>query len=114
MILLKSTLIYLESHFLSEDYPVQLVETNLDRGAAINRENLLKPNPIYPINAVPTVPTRPKFKPVFIITYNPHNPDLRKWLWENYHILEANTKMKKIFPQPPSVVFRQHPNLKKH
>ena len=78
------------------------------------RENLLKPKPMYPINAVPAVPTKPKFKPVFIITYNPHNPDLRKWLRENYHILEADIKMKKIFPRPPSVVFRQPPNLRKH
>ena len=64
----------------------------------------MKPKPIYPINAVPTVPT---------ITYNPNNPELRKWLRENYHILEADTKMKKKIPQPPSVVFRQPPNLNK-
>ena len=77
------------------------------------REDLLKPKPAYPIHAVPPVPVKPKFKPVFIITYNPHNPDLRKWLKEHYYILEADRKMKEIFPRPPSVVFRQPPNLKK-
>ena len=75
---------------------------------------MLKPKPIHPINAVPTVPVNPKFKPICIITFNPHNPDLRIWLRENYHILEADSKMKKIFTRPPSVVFRQPPNLKKH
>ena len=43
------------------------VFTLLERGAALTRENLLKTKPIYPINAVPTVPTKSKLKPVFII-----------------------------------------------
>jgi hypothetical protein len=86
-------------------YPVQLVETNLERVVALTSENLLKPKPIDPINAVPTVPTKPKFKPVFNCYLKPTQPC--KWLRENYHILEADTKMKKIFPRPPSVVFRQ-------
>ena len=44
--------------FSERGYPVQLVETNLERGAALCRENLLN-------NSVPTVHTKPKFKPVF-------------------------------------------------
>ena len=104
----------LREKFIERGYPVNLVNTNLMKGAALIREDLLKPKPAYPINAVPIVARKPKFKPVFIITYNPHNPDLRKWLREYYHILEADKKMKEVFPQPPSVVFRQPSNLKKH
>ena len=56
--------------------------------------------------------TKPKYIPTFIITYNPHNPELRKWLKEVHFILLADRKLAKIYPHPPSVTFRQPKNLK--
>ena len=58
------------------------------------------------------VPSKPKFIPTFIITYNPHNPPLKKWLNEIHFILLADKKMEKVFPNPPSVSIRQARNLK--
>ena len=48
----------------------------------------------------------------FIITYHPHAPDIRKWVREAHPILLSDSKLKEIYPRPPSVVFRQAPNLK--
>ena len=48
----------------------------------------------------------------FIITHNPHNPPLSKWLQETFLILQADSKMRQIYQTPPSVSFRQGRNLK--
>ena len=64
----------------------------MKRGAAIHRADLLKP--------------------MFIITYNSHNPNLHKWLRDNHNIFLADRKMAKIFPSPPSVSYRQPRSLK--
>ena len=89
-----------------------MVESELDRGSRLNRADLLKPKPVYPHQACPTVQSKPKYIPTFIITYNPHNPELRKWLKEVHFILLADHKLAKIYPHPPSVTFRQPKNLK--
>ena len=78
----------------------------------MSRAVLLKPKPVYPHQACPAVQSKPKFVPTFIITYNPHNPELRKWLQEVHFILSANPKLAEIYPNPPSVTFRQPRNLK--
>ena len=91
-----------------------MVEENLNKGASLQRMDLLKPRPSYPTNAVPATQIKPKFKPTFIITYNPNNPDLRGWLRETYFILQSDSKMAKIYPRPPSVVFKQARSLKNH
>ena len=64
----------LRSKFIERGYPCDLVENNLDRGARIPRADLLKPTHVYPQQACPTLVSKPKFSPTFIITYNPHNP----------------------------------------
>ena len=104
----------LRKKFSERGYPTQVVEENLNKGASLQRMDLLKPRPSYPTNAVPATQIKPKFKPTFIITYNPHNPDLRGWLRETYFILQSDSKMAKIYPRPPSVVFRQARSLKNH
>ena len=63
-----------------------MVDCELDRGSKLNRADLLKPKPVHPHQACPTVQSKRKFLPTFIITYNPHNPELRKWLKE-VHLL---------------------------
>ena len=90
----------LKKKFLERGYPCQLVEENLKRGAAIPRADLLKPKPVYPQQDCPTPLSKPRFTPTFIITFNPHNPNLHKWLRDNHNILLADTKMAKIFPTP--------------
>ena len=104
----------LRQKFEERGYPLELVEQNLSRGAVLNRADLLTPKPPYPTDVVPTIKMKRKFKPIFIITYNPHNPDLRSWVKENYFILQADRKMVKVCPRPPLVVYRQSPNLQKH
>ena len=101
----------LKQKFLERGYPLEMVRENLARGAALDREDLLKPK-CYPSQATPAVPTKSKFVPTFIITYNPHNPPLKKWLKETFLILQSDKKMKKIYEKPPSVTFRQARNLK--
>ena len=93
-------------------YPVEMVEENLCRGVALERADLLRPRPVYPHQACPVLPSKKKFSPTFIITYNPHNPPLHQWLKEVYFILQADRKMGKVFPHPPSVSYRQAKNLK--
>ena len=39
--------------------------------------------------------------PTFIITYNPHNPKLKKWIKEVQFILLADPKLAKVDPKPP-------------
>ena len=102
----------LSKKFKDRGYPYDLVEENLRRGISIPREDLLKPKPVYPHQACPTLPTKPKFSPTFIITYNPHNPKLQDWLRETHKLLLEDQKMKKIYPCPPSVSYRQARNLK--
>ena len=101
----------LKQKFLERGYPLDIVRENLARGAALDREDLLKPK-CYPSQATPAVPTKPKFVPTFIITYNPHNPPLKEWLKETFLILQSDKKMKQIYEKPPAVTFRQARNLK--
>ena len=103
----------LHAKFVERGYPVSLVEENIQRVAMIERTDLLKPKPIYPYNACPTQPaSKHKFVPTFIITYNPHNPKLREWLQKAHFILLADPQIAQIFPNPPSVSYRQGRNLK--
>ena len=48
------------------------------------------------------------------MTFNPHNPPLRKWVKEFHFILLAHPKLAEIYPpeSPPSVTYRQPRNLK--
>ena len=102
----------LRKKFLERGYPCQIVEENLFRGVSIPREELLKPKPVYPQQACPTLPTKQKFFPTFILTFNPHNPPLREWLTRYQHILLEDKKMCQIYPSAPSVSYRQPRNLK--
>ena len=75
-----------------------MVEENLNKGMALDRVDLLKLR-TYPSQAV-SVPhggLKPKFRPTFIITYNPNNPPLKKWLKETFNILQVDNKMAKIY-----------------
>ena len=101
----------LKRKFVDRGYPVDMVDLELDRGSKLSRVGLLRPKPVYPHQACPTVQSKPKFVPTFIITYNPHNPELRKWLREVHFILLADPKLAKVYPHPPSVTFRQTKNL---
>ena len=102
----------LKEKFKERGYPVELVEHNLQRGLAMDRLDLLRPKPMYPHQASPVLPSKPKFLPTLIVTFNPHNPPLREWIQGIHFILLADKKMSKIFPNPPSVSFRQGRNLK--
>ena len=55
---------------------------------------MLKPKPVYPEQDCPAPLSKPK------------------WLRDNHNILLADRKMAKIFPNPPSVSYRQPRSLK--
>ena len=102
----------LKQKFIQRGYPLEMIDRELKRGSLLSRADMLRPKPVYPQQACPIVPSKPKFMPTFIITYNPHNPQLKKWLEEVHFILLADHKVAKIYPKPPSVSFRQPKNLK--
>ena len=102
----------LKEKFIERGYPVEMVERELARGSILSRAALLRPKPVYPHQGCPVLPVKNKFRPTFIITYNPHNPQLRKWLQEVHFILLAHPKLSKIYPQPPSVSYRHPKNLR--
>jgi hypothetical protein len=52
------------------------------------------------------------FSPTFTITYNCHYPPLHEWIRENHFLLLADEKIIKIYPNLPSVSYRQPRNLK--
>ena len=54
----------LKEKCLATGYPIQLIIENLARGAALDREDLVKPN-FYPTQATPVLPSKPKFIPTF-------------------------------------------------
>ena len=94
---------YLENlklKFLERGYPLETVREHLARGAALDREDLLKVK-CYPSQATPALPLNPKFVPTFIIPYNPHIPPLKDWLKEAFLILQSDKKMKKVYEKPP-------------
>ena len=78
----------------------------------LSSSDLLKPKSVCPEQACTFIPSKPKFMPTFIITYNPHNPELRKWLKEIYFIILSDFKIANIFPHTPSVSSRQSKNMK--
>ena len=100
----------LKQKFIQRGYPIEMVEKELRRGSPLSRMDLLRPKPVYPQQSCPVLQSKPKFIPTFIITYNPHNPQLRKWLEDIHFILLADQKMAEIYPKPPSVTFRQAKN----
>ena len=104
----------LQQKFEERGYPSNMVQQYLQKGLLRERNDLLKPKPQYPHAMVPPpVNIKPIFRPTFIITYNPHNPPLRTWLKEAYDIIKSSTTLREIYPKPPSVTFRQAPNLKR-
>ena len=106
----------LRKKFIDRGYPVEMVDLELARGSSIPREDLLTVRPIYPVQASPVPPIGKKrnFFPTFIVTYNPHNPPLKKWVQDFHFILLAHPKLAKIYPKdsPPAVTYRQPRNLK--
>ena len=53
----------LRKKFSERGYPTQVVEENLNKGASLQRMDLLKPRPSYPTNAVPATQIKPKSNP---------------------------------------------------
>ena len=99
---------------LNRGYPEEMILEQFRRSANFDRQDFLKPVQ-YPHSAThtPIGAEKPKFKPTFILTYNPHNPPLSQWFDKYQAILASDPKMRQIFPRKPSVVFRQAPNLKR-
>ena len=103
----RNQLVNLKEKLVARGYPEILIDQQFNEAAKIERADLLKPK-VYPHGAspVPVNANKPKFKPEFIFTYNPHNPPVRKWVQQFHHILLSDPKMRQVRPNLPSIVFR--------
>ena len=100
----------LRGKFKDRNYPELIIEEQFQRAMAKDRADLLRPK-TYPHYGSPE-PIKKKFWPFFIITYNRHNPPLKKWLEEELHLLQLDPKNKAAFPNRPGIAYRQPPNNK--
>ena len=50
--------------------------------------------------------------PVMVTTYNPSNPDIKKFIHQNWNIIENTEELSNIFPNKPLIGFRRLPNLR--
>ena len=92
----------LREKFLQQEYPMELINEQFARALSIERLDLLKSKP----------KSKKKVISPLVITYNPGNPNFRKWIGEEINLLHEDDELKKIFPTL-SVVTRQAPNIKK-
>jgi hypothetical protein len=63
--------------------------------------------------ALERVEKKPMERVVFALTLSPHLPSVSHIINKHWRYMTMNPLMKKIFPQPPMVSFRQPPNLKR-
>ena len=91
----------LSTMLLSRNYNKNVVKNPISRVKELERSTAL------------IKVTRPLNKrPVFALTYNPKLPSVPKIIKKHWKTLVKDQKMRKIFPLPPMVAYRQPPNLK--
>ena len=91
----------LRTKFADQGYPLQLINGEFNRALEIDRKDLL-----FNKNRKPK---RIIIAPL-VITYNPGNPNFRKWIQEEISILHQDDKTKQLFPKI-DVVTRQGKNI---
>ena len=69
-----STHLKMNKIFHERGYPVELVEDNLKRGVALEREDLLRPRPVYPNQAFFVLPSKKKLVQLLSSYITPTTP----------------------------------------
>ena len=91
----------LREKFLQQDYPLNLINEEYTKALQISRMDLLFND------------SRKKKRKVIsplIITFNPGNPPIKRWIQEEIKVLHEDPTLKKIFPKI-DVVTRQAENI---
>ena len=80
------------------------INEQFSRALSVNRANLLF--------RTPDQKKKKKVIAPLVITYNPGNPKLKSWIFEEISLLHEDPKLRKIFPSI-DVVTRQTSNIKR-
>jgi len=92
----------LNKAFSSLGYNQQTVQSEINRAKEIPRENLLTYKDRTKLERIPLV-----------VNYNPTLHKVKKISRELQNVLNEDTVMKGLFPQPPIIAYRQPPNRKR-
>ena len=92
-----------KSYLVQQGYKASLVNTQFNKVATLDRQDLVKPA---------AVRAKRKVTPL-VVDYNPNMPDIGRILRDNIHILHSTPLMRNIFPDKSIIpAFRRPKNLK--
>ena len=91
----------LQSMLISRNYNKNIVQSAITRVKALDRLTHLQ-----------KVKKKTNDRIVLALTYNPKLPSIPQIVKKHWRTMVKDQKMKKIFPSPPMVAYKQPPNLK--
>jgi hypothetical protein len=91
----------LQSMLISRNYTKDIVQSAITRVKALERLTHLQ-----------KVLKKTNDRIVLALTYNPKLPSIPQIVKKHWRTMVKDQKMKKIFPAPPMVAYKQPPNLK--
>jgi len=86
----------------SRSYSHRIIENAIERAMEKPRKELLQ-----------NVEKEQSDRITFVLNFSPHLPSVSNILQKHYRTLTRNPRMKKLYPEPPMVAFKQESNLKK-
>ena len=87
-------------HYVNRGYPEKNLRAFSDKAAKFKQIDLLN-----------TVNKNKVTRPIMVTQFNPLNPDIRKWLRENWSRLLTTNDLKEIFRERPMVAYKKLPTL---
>ena len=88
----------LMEYYQNRGYPLKTLKKHMLRAAKFTQDELLT---VKTKNITDT--------PVMITTYNPSNPDIKKFIGKNWNIIEHSNDCANTFPSTPIIGFRKLP-----
>ena len=85
----------LTGYYLKRGYPFKRLKAHYLRAKQFTQGDLL----------VPTIKESTE-TPVMVTQCNPHNPNLGKFLRDNWNIIENTEELKEVFPEKPMIGYR--------
>ena len=90
----------LTQYYVNRGYPIKQLRAHYKRVSKFTQVDLLTDKP------------KNKTPPVMITRYNPTNPNIKKFIYSNWNIIENCDELKQIVTQKPLIGFRRLPNLR--
>jgi len=90
-----------KQHYLRRGYPEKIIDKHLEKAHQQDRTQLLHHDK----------PVKDRFRVPFVTTYNPRNPNFKKIILENWHILKGSSICKEIFTETPIFAYRRNRNI---